>query len=80
MYYKRHVQDNCSFDQTAILYTVRNGIGTLFDRVENGYCIADEAGGNQWVKGSKFNHSYLKLTADPEKLGTLIEALMLHAD
>ncbi len=80
MYYKRHVKDNFSFDQTAILYAVRNGVETFWGRVENGYCVADETGGNKWVTGSKFNHSYLTLTADPEKMGTLIESLMLHAD
>jgi len=74
--FKGNILNNSSYDQTAILYAVRNGEGVYWDRIE-GICIPDDFGGNKWVniKGSK--HFYLKLKMDNEKIGTLIEPLMM---
>lgn len=75
--YQGKVLDNATYDQTAVLYAVRGGIGTLWDRVEGGYCKPDKTGGNQWIKGPKSHHSYLRLKASNELMAELIEELML---
>ncbi|RNC84688.1 MAG: nucleoside hydrolase [Balneola sp.] len=75
--YKGRILDNSSYDQTAILYAVRNGLGDYWDRVDNGFNKADDEGGNIWVEGEKTNHSYLTLLKDPEEMATIIESLML---
>lgn len=59
--YKGEILDNASYDQTAVLYAVRGGLGTYWDKVENGHCEIDENGDNRWVEGEKTNHSYLIL-------------------
>ncbi len=76
--FKGKILDNASFDQTAVLYAVRNGAGIYWDRIEGGYCDADETGGNKWVSSVNSNHSYLKLTMDKEEMGNLIESFMLN--
>ncbi len=76
-YYTGKIIDNATFDQTAVLYAVRNGVGKYWERIENGICIPDDVGGNKWVKEKVSNHSYLKLLRDPEEMATLIEAIML---
>ena len=72
------IQDNASFDQTAILYAVRKGIGSYWDKIQNGYCQPDAHGGNIWVEGAPGNHAYLRLRRDPENLARLIESIMLN--
>jgi len=58
--FKGKILDNSTFDQTAVLYAVRNGVGSYWDKVEGGYCVPErELGGNKWVKGVKTNQSYL---------------------
>jgi len=76
--FKGKILDNASYDQTAVLYAVRNGLGNYWDRVEGGYCKPDALGGNIWVPGIKTNHSYLKLKMDPAEMGILIESIMLN--
>jgi inosine-uridine nucleoside N-ribohydrolase len=75
--FKGEILDNSTFDQTAILYAVRKGVGTYWDRVEGGYCLADSTGGNRWVEGAPGPHSYLKLKNNERELEELIESLML---
>jgi hypothetical protein len=70
--------DNPSYDQTAVLYAVRNGTGKYWDKINNGYCKPDENGGNQWIMGAPSNHAYLKLKMDHEAMATLIEPIMLN--
>lgn len=72
------ILDNASFDQTAVLYAVKGGLGKWWTKVEDGYCVPDDTGGNKWKKGEKTNHSYLKLIVEPEEMATLIEAIMLN--
>ena len=77
--YEGKILDNATFDQAAVLYAVKGGTGKYWDKVDNGYCVADENGGNYWAKGSKYDHAYLVLTEDPEKMAHLIESLMLKS-
>jgi hypothetical protein len=76
--FKGKILDNATFDQTAVLYAVRNGVGKYWDRIEGGYCDPDEIGGNKWISGPLSNHSYLKLTADSEEMALCIESIMLN--
>jgi inosine-uridine nucleoside N-ribohydrolase len=75
--YQGRIVDNSTFDQTAVLYAVRCGVGVYWDKIEGGHCQVQDNGDNQWVEGEKTNHSYLKLKEDPEKMGHLIESIML---
>jgi len=76
--YQGKILDNSTFDQTAVLFAVRQGVGSYWDRIEGGYCLADDHGGNTWVEKKASNHSYLKLTMDPEEMANLIESIMLN--
>lgn len=71
------ILDNSTFDQTAVLYAVRNGTGTYWEKVSGGVCIADENGGNTWTEKEGSNHSYHRLIIDPEELASIIEKMML---
>jgi len=77
-FYTGKVIDNATFDQTAVLYAVRNGIGNYWGRIENGSCIPDAVGGNIWQEEKPSNHSYLKLILKPEEMASLIESIMLN--
>jgi inosine-uridine nucleoside N-ribohydrolase len=78
--FKGKILDNSSYDQTAVLYAVRNGIGKHWTRVTDGKCVPNAEGGNTWVEEKGTNHSYLVLKQDPEAIATLIESLMLGKD
>jgi inosine-uridine nucleoside N-ribohydrolase len=75
--FQGEILDNSTFDQTAVLYAVRNGTGTYWEKVSGGICIPDEKGGNIWKEDRDSRHSYLRLIKDPEELATIIEKLML---
>lgn len=75
--FKGKILSNSSYDQTAVLYAVRNGTGVYWDKVSGGVCEPDDFGGNKWVKTELSNHSYLKLKMDKKKIASLIESLML---
>ncbi len=77
--FKGDILDNSTYDQTAILYAVRGGLGKYWTKVEGGYCEIDDNGDNRWIKGEVTNQSYLVLKEDPEKMASLIEKLMLDA-
>lgn len=77
--FKGKILNNSTFDQTAVLYAVRGGLGNYWDKIEGGYCLAQkELGGNKWIKGPITNQSFLKLKMEPEKIGSLIESIMLN--
>ncbi len=76
--YKGKILDNATYDQTAVLYAVRGGLGKYWEKVDNGYCVAKENGDNYWVEGDKYNHAYLVLNKDPEEMAGMIEAMMLN--
>ncbi len=72
------IYDNSTYDQTAVLYAVRGGLGEYWERIEGGYCLPDEKGGNQWIEGPKTNHSYLKLLKSNEEMASIIEGFMIN--
>jgi hypothetical protein len=76
-YFTGEILDNASYDQTAVLYAVRNGEGLYWDKIGGGVCVADDFGGNKWVKNEDSNHFYLKLKMEKEKIASLIESIML---
>ena len=76
-YYKGQILNNSTYDQTAVLYAVRKGLGTYWDRSENGVCLPDEVGGNKWQENRDGKHSYLKLKMSNNDMARLIESLML---
>ncbi len=69
--------DNSTFDQTAGLYAIRNGVGKYWKKVTNGQCIANEKGGNTWQPKKSSNHSYLVLQMPIPKIEKELEAFML---
>jgi hypothetical protein len=70
------ISHNSSFDQTAVLYAVRSGIGKWWNYSESGRVIADDNGGNAWKSESDGNHRYLVLAADPQTVANEILGLM----
>ena len=75
--FKGKIFDNATFDQTAILYVARNGVGTYWDRIENGFCQADSTGGDTWIPKDNSNHSYLVLKKLIPEMEALLESFML---
>jgi inosine-uridine nucleoside N-ribohydrolase len=75
--FKGAILNNSTFDQTAVLYAVRNGTGKYWDKVSDGLCVPDEKGGNNWIQDGHSNHSYLKLTMDQDDVVTALEEMML---
>ena len=72
------ILDNASYDQVAVLYAVRAGVGAYFTRVDGGHVAVTASGDSRWVPGPPIlPQSYLELRADPEELATVIESLML---
>ena len=47
--YKGDILNNATFYQTAVLYTVRGGVGEYWEKVDNGYCVAQDNGDNYWI-------------------------------
>jgi inosine-uridine nucleoside N-ribohydrolase len=77
VYVPGRISMNSSFDQTAILYAVRNKKCLYWDKVKGGVCIPDDTGGNTWVKQKKSRQAYLELKMDPELMANEIENFML---
>jgi inosine-uridine nucleoside N-ribohydrolase len=77
--YENRIKNNNSYDQTAVLYAVRGGLGLYWEKVSNGYCAVDEIGINKWIQGKKSTHAYLRLIEKPEKMADIIESIMLNA-
>ena len=71
------IYDNATFDQTAVLYAVRDGIGKYWNRIGQGFCEADSLGGNRWIPMNNSNHSYLELIMPRESMEEELEAFML---
>ncbi len=76
-YFQGKILNNSSYDQTAVLYAVSGGIGKYWIKITDGFCIADEDGGNKWVKLKSKNHAYLKLIIEKDEMANIIESLML---
>ena len=75
--FKGKIYDNSTYDQTAVLYAVRDGVGKYWTRSENGICIPDDEGRNTWEAADTSKHSYLVLQWPIEKMETEIEKFML---
>ena len=75
--FKGKIYDNATFDQTAILYAIRDGVGDYWDRVADGRCVSDGKGGNRWVAEKGSNHSYLVLKRPVNEMEELLESFML---
>jgi len=71
------ILNNSTYDQTAVLYAVRGGIGEYWEKVEGGINEIDPDGRNRWVDGEVTNQSYLRLLVEPAVLARKIEELML---
>ncbi|MEL6560952.1 MAG: nucleoside hydrolase [Bacteroidota bacterium] len=69
--------NNATFDQTAVLYAIRSGLGDYWHKVENGVCVADSTGGNVWINQANSNHSYLVLDRPIAEMEEVLEAFML---
>ncbi len=76
-YYKGKIFDNSTFDQTAVLYAVRNGEGLYWEKSKAGVCLPDEKGGNKWKEVKNGNHHYLITIMEKEKIEEEIEKFML---
>jgi inosine-uridine nucleoside N-ribohydrolase len=75
---KGKMRSKPSFDQTAVLYAVRGGVGKYWELVEGGYCMVDTTtGDNRWVESEKANQAYLRLLVPPEEVAEVIENIML---
>ena len=71
------IYDNSTYDQTAVLYAVRDGVGVYWTRSKNGICIPDDEGRNTWQSSDTSKHSYLVLDWPQKKMETEIEKFML---
>lgn len=77
-FYNGKIMDNSTYDQTAVLYAVREGVGKYWTKINDGYCLPDSTGGNKWISKSNSDHSYLKLIMPTEEIAELIESIMLN--
>ncbi len=75
--FKGQILANATYDQTAVLYAVKNGVGLYWDKVDDGICVPDDSGGNKWFKQEQTNHSYLKMKMHNEELAQIIDSLMV---
>lgn len=75
--FEERIHDNSTFDQTAVLYAIRGGVGQYWDRVSGGICVADSAGGNRWQIQEESTHSYLVLKMPKSEMEQELEAFML---
>lgn len=76
-YYKGKIFDNSTYDQTAVLYAVRNGEGLYWKKSKAGKCLPDKKGGNSWKEAQSGNHHYLITIMEKEKIENEIEKFML---
>jgi len=77
--FRGQILDNATYDQTAVLYAVKNEVGIYWDKIENGICVPDDVGGNKWLEKEGANHSYLKLKIKAEDLANIIDSIMIGA-
>ena len=77
-YYRGEILDNSSYDQTAVLYAVRGGVGVYWDEITGGRCVAEENGDNRWVAAEESEHSYLLLSAPAQEVAEVILSMMLN--
>lgn len=74
------LQNREAWDPTAVLYAVR-GTRDYWRLSEPGFCLMHARvshGFNEWLASPAMRHRYLIETMPPERLGTIIEDLMLE--
>ena len=76
--FKGRILDNATFDQTAVLYAVRGGLGRYWRKGPPGRNEIDDEGNNRWVAGRRSNQTYMVLRQPPETMARLIESMMLY--
>ena len=75
---KGKMRSKASFDQTAVLYAVRGGVGKYWELVTGGYSKVDTTtGDNWWVESEKANQAYFRLLVPPGEVAEVIENIML---
>jgi len=75
--FKGRILFHASFDQTSVLYAIKDGNGKYWDKIDGGKCVVVENGDNKWVAGVKSNHAYLKLKMDASEMVKVLEDMML---
>ncbi len=75
--FKGRIYNNSTYDQTAVLYAVRGGIGDYWHRIENGVCLPDPEGRTSWEASDSSLHSYLVLDWSRTEMAQEIEKFML---
>ena len=75
--FKGKIFDNSTYDQTAVLYAVRGGVGDYWDRVANGICIPDSEGRNTRKIVDSSQQSYLVLKWPKAQMEAELEKFML---
>ena len=71
------IYDNSTYDQTAVLYAARSGVGEYWHRVTDGICVPDAEGRNEWKEAIGSKQSYLVLDWSLENMEKEIERFML---
>lgn len=71
------IYDNSTYDQTAVLYAVRGGLGEYWELETGGICVPDSVGGNTWEVAADTDQSYLKLLRSNEEMAQTIEEFMM---
>ena len=66
-----------SYDQAAALFAVRGAEPQHWDVVHGGRVLVDSEGLTTWIPDPAEQHSYVKLSGDPQQLATIIEDLMI---
>jgi len=75
---KGKMRSKASFDQTAVLYAVRGGVGKYWELETGGYSKVDtKTGDNRWVPLKNSKQAYLRLIVPPEVVAEVIEDIML---
>lgn len=66
-----------SYDQAAALFAVRGAEPEFWEVVQGGRVGVDAEGWVQWEADPAGRHSYVKMVTAPQRLATVIEALMI---
>jgi hypothetical protein len=72
------LKDRQSWDQTAVLFAIRQEKGALWEVKSGGAMEVDpQDGSNRWNPAGTSKHEYLHEKADPGQVARIIEDLML---
>ena len=68
-----------SYDQTAVLLSVRGPDPEYWNIVKDGRIVTDSDGNSEWKTDHKRPHCYVEIKGSPDRLHRLIEDLMKQA-